>query len=84
MSRERRYLRLADWVAVRDLGHEDPGLRPGGDEFLPPNASLPPTSTHVNAMQSLRPDPEAAAEARSARVDELLLHHNIQPRRRRR
>ena len=83
MSSERRYKNLSDWIAVRDLGHEDPGRRPGGDEFLPPNAELPPTSTRVNAMTSLRPpDPELAAEARSAQVDTLLTLHGIRPRRR--
>ena len=84
MSSERRYVRLSSWADALWMG-EDPGRRPDlTDELLaPPSASLPPTSTRVNSMTSLRPpDPEIAAEARSAQVDTLLTLHGIRPRRR--
>jgi hypothetical protein len=79
MSSERRYVRLSDWIAIRDFGHEDPGLRPLGDELFLTAEPLPPSSSRVNAITSLRPpDPEA----RSAQVDTLLTLHGIRPRRR--
>ena len=84
MSAERKYVRLSSWADALWMG-EDPGRRPDlTDELLaPPSASLPPTSTRVNAVTSLRPpDPEAQRQARAAHVDTLLALHGIRPRRR--
>ena len=82
MSSERKYVRLSDWLLVKDLG-EDPGVRPLGDELFVTSEPLPASSTRVNALTSLRPpDPAIAAEARSAQVNTLLQLHGIRPRRR--
>ena len=67
---------------MKDLGL-DPGLRPLGDELFLTAEPLPASSSRVLAVTSLRPpDPEIAAEARSAQVDTLLALHGVRPRRR--
>ena len=81
---ERKYLRLADWIAVRDLGL-DPGLRPSGmrPRDADPELTLASRPRHLYSggfrLYPKRPSP-FATDDRSRDVDRILAALGIKPR----
>ncbi len=56
MSRERKFLNMADWRAVKAAGG-DPGVKPINDHLYQPTGALaPPVPVHLPISMSLHGD----------------------------
>jgi hypothetical protein len=82
VRRGTKYTDLADWEAVRDLGHVDPGPRPMSDVANKPLDALPviASETLPGLRGGLYSDPEGDARRRRHEADAALEKAGIKPR----